>query len=407
MAQTAFLHPFAKPTGTDFITIVKGEGSVVWDNTGKSYIDAMASLWYNAVGHGRHEITEAVTAQMNKIAVFNCFDPFTNEPTEALAERIRDLAPVDDARVFFAGSGSEAIDSAMKLARIAHVQAGQPERDIIISRGRGYHGVNYGGTSAQGLPLNQQGFGPLLPGIINVPGDDVEAMASAFLANPGRVAAVISEPVQGAGGVWPPHEGYLQALRKLCDQHGAFLIADEVICGFGRLGEWFGCTYYGVRPDLITFAKQVTSGYIPLGGVIVGAKVRAGLEADPNFMLRHGFTYSGHPTATAAGMANLDIIEREGLLERGAKMGARLGEGLQSLVSDGMLQGLRGVGAMWATVLHEGIDSVAVRNKMYALGVIPRALPGILTFCPPYVTTDAQVDQIVDSLASALTAQHG
>ena len=403
MAQTAFLHPFAKPTGTDFITIVKGEGSVVWDSNGKSYIDAMASLWYNAVGHGRHEITEAVVAQMNKIAVFNCFDPFTNEPTEALAERIRDLAPVDDARVFFAGSGSEAIDSAMKLARIAHVQAGQPERDIIISRGRGYHGVNYGGTSAQGLPLNQQGFGPLLPGIINVAGDDVEAMANAFLANPGRVAAVITEPVQGAGGVWPPHEGYLQALRKLCDQHGAFLIADEVITGFGRLGEWFGCTYYGVRPDLITFAKQVTSGYIPLGGVIVGAKVRAGLEADPNFMLRHGFTYSGHPTATAAGMANLDIIENEGLLERGAKMGARLGEGLQSLVSDGMLQGLRGVGSMWATVLHEGVDSVAVRAKMYEHGVIPRALPGILTFCPPYVTTDAQVDQIVDALATSLS----
>ena len=402
MAKTAFLHPFAKPTGTEFITIVRGEGSVVWDSTGKSYIDAMASLWYNAVGHGRSEITAAVVAQMNKIAVFNCFDPFTNEPTEALAERIRDLAPVDDARVFFAGSGSEAIDSSMKLARIAHVQAGQPERDIIISRGRGYHGVNYGGTSAQGLPLNQAGFGPLLPGIINVPGDDVEAMANVFLANPGRVAAVLSEPVQGAGGVWPPHEGYLPAVRKLCDQHGAFMIADEVICGFGRLGEWFGSTYYGVRPDMIAFAKQITSGYIPLGGVIVGAKVRAGLEADPAFMLRHGYTYSGHPTATAAGLANLDIIEREGLLARSTHMGARLGEGLQSLVGDGLLAGLRGVGAMWATVLHDGQDSVAVRNKMYEHGVIPRALPGILTFCPPYVTTDTQIDHIVDALAGSL-----
>ena len=402
MAQTAFLHPFAKPTGTEFITIVRGEGSVVWDSTGKSYIDAMASLWYNAVGHGRSEITAAVVAQMNKIAVFNCFDPFTNEPSEALAERIRDLAPVDDARVFFAGSGSEAIDSSMKLARIAHVQAGQPERDIIISRGRGYHGVNYGGTSAQGLPLNQAGFGPLLPGVINVPGDDVEAMANVFLANPGRVAAVLSEPVQGAGGVWPPHEGYLPAVRKLCDQHGAFMIADEVICGFGRLGQWFGSTYYGVRPDMIAFAKQITSGYIPLGGVIVGAKVRARLEADPAFMLRHGYTYSGHPTATAAGLANLDIIESEGLLARSAHMGARLGEGLQSLVADGLLAGLRGVGAMWATVLHDGQDSVAVRNKMYERGVIPRALPGILTFCPPYVTTDAQIDQIVDALAGSL-----
>lgn len=402
MAQTAFLHPFAKPTATDFITIVRGEGSVVWDSTGKSYIDAMGSLWYNAVGHGRTEINDAVAAQMAKIAVFNCFEPFTNEPTEALAERIRDLSPVDDARVFFAGSGSEAIDTAMKLARISHVQADQPERDMIITRGRGYHGVNYGGTSAQGLPLNQQGFGPLLPGVVNVPGDDVEAMATMFANNPGRIAAVITEPVQGAGGVWPPHEGYLPALRKLCDQHGAFLIADEVICGFGRLGEWFGSTYYGVRPDMMTFAKQITSGYIPLGGVVVGAKVRAGLEADPNFMLRHGFTYSGHPTATAAGMANLDIIEKEGLLEACEHMGARLGTGLQSLVEDGLLAGLRGVGGMWAAVFHDGVDSVVIRGKMYEHGVIPRALPGILTFCPPFATTDPQIDQIVDSLAASL-----
>jgi putrescine---pyruvate transaminase len=403
MAKTAFLHPFARPNGTEFISIVRGDGAVVWDDSGKSYIDAMGSLWYNAVGHGRREIVEAVTAQMNQIAAYNCFDPFTNEPSEALAVRIRDLAPVDDARVFLAGSGSEAVDTAMKLARVAHVQAGDPDRNIIISRARGYHGVAYGGMSAQGLPLNQAGFGPLLPGIINVPSDDVEAMANVFLDNPGRIAAVITEPVQGAGGVFPPIEGYLPALRKLCDQHGAFLICDEVITGFGRLGTWFGSEYYGIRPDMMTFAKAVTSGYIPLGGVVVGAAVRAGLERDDSFMLRHGFTYSGHPTAAAAALANIDIIQREGLLAECVRMGTRLGAGLQSLAADGLIAAARGAVGVWAIALKDGQDSVALRNKMYAHGVIPRALPGVLTFCPPYVTTDAQVDHIVDSLAASLS----
>jgi putrescine---pyruvate transaminase len=290
----------------------------------------------------------------------------------------------------------------MKLARIAQVQAGHSERTIIISRARGYHGTAYGGMSAQGLPLNQQGFGPLLPDVINVAADDSEAIAAVFRENEGRVAAVITEPVQGAGGVFPAADGYLQELRRICDRHGAFLIFDEVICGFGRLGHWFGAEYFGVVPDLMSFAKGVTSGYIPLGGVLVGAAVRAGLEADPNFFLRHGFTYSGHATACAAAIANLDILKNESLLERAKVMGARLEAGLHSLASDGAVAGVRGAGAVFAVALHDGIDSVAVRNKMFELGVIPRALPSTLTFCPPLVTTNIQIDKIVDVLATAL-----
>jgi putrescine---pyruvate transaminase len=186
---------------------------------------------------------------------------------------------------------------------------------------RGYHGTNYGGTSAQGLPLNKQGFGQLLPEVVQVDSDNLEDLAKFMSDNSKKIAAVIVEPLQGAGGVWPPPPGYLEGARKLCDQHGAFLIFDEVISGFGRMGTWFAADHYGVIPDMLCFAKGVTSGYQPLGGVYVGAAVREALEADPNFFLRHGYTYSGHSSVCAAALANLAIIEREGLVERAKHVG--------------------------------------------------------------------------------------
>lgn len=402
MALPTFLHPFTSPSKSSFITIVRGNGALVFDSDGKEYVDGMASLWYANIGHGRAEMADAVAAQMRKIAAYHAFDPFTNEPSDALAERIAAIAPVDEPRVFLTSSGSEAVDSAIKLARIAHVQLGHPERHLIVSRARAYHGVTYGGLSAQGLPPNQAGFGELLPGFVNLPADDIEAFA-AFMAERGHeVAAVITEPVQGAGGVYPPVDGFMGGLRRLCDQHGAFLIVDEVICAFGRLGEWFGSDFYGVRPDLITFAKGVTSGYLPLGGVVVGAAVRAGLEADPAFLLRHGFTYSGHPTAAVAAITNLDVIEREGLLARAVKVGARLADGLKSLAADGTVAEARGEVAVWAVRLSDGVDSVAVRDAMLRRGAIGRALPSTITFCPPLVITDGQVDHLIDSLDAAI-----
>jgi adenosylmethionine-8-amino-7-oxononanoate aminotransferase len=397
-----FLHPFTKPTRQQFISIARGEGAVLWDRDGNEYIDAMASLWYCAVGHGRREIADAVADQIGNIEAYSCFDPFTNEPADRLAEKLVTLTAIPDARVFFCGSGSEAVDTAMKLARLAHVMAGHPERTLIISRARGYHGTNFGGTSAQGIAPNREGWGPLVPDVLQVPGDDVEALSVLMTERGHEVAAVLTEPVQGAGGVFPPTEGYLADVRRLCDQHGALLIFDEVITGFGRLGTWFAAHRYGVTPDLTTFAKAVTSGYQPLGGVFVGAAVRQALESDPAFFLRHGYTYSGHTSACAAGVVNLDIIEREGLIDEAKRMGARLGDGFAALAADGVIDHVRGDGAVWATGLRPDQDATQVRDRMLELGVITRAIgTDTCTFCPPFVTTDAQVDRIVDTVAAA------
>ena len=399
---SSFLHPFARPSREDFIRLVSGNGSTVTDADGNDYLDAMASLWYCNVGHGRREIAEATAAQMTTLEAYSCFDPFTNERAEELTARVADLAPIDDGRVFLCGSGSEAVDTAMKIARLTQVLAGDPDRNVIISRMRGYHGTNYGGTSAQGLPPNKEGWGELLSGVIQVPGDDVEALATVMADYAGRVAAVITEPVQGAGGVWPPAEGYLESVRRLCDQHGALLIFDEVITGFGRLGDWFGAAHFGVTPDLICFAKAVTSGYQPLGGVIVGPRVREALESDPAFVLKTGYTYSGHPTVCAAALANIDILEREGLLERATAIGERLSAGLTALAADGQVAEVRGRGAVWAVGLHPHQSAVAVRDRMLHLGVITRAIAEHSnTFCPPLVMTDEEIDRVVDALATA------
>ena len=400
---SAFLHPFAKPSREQFIRIVRGEGAVLWDSEGRELIDGMASLWYCAIGHGRAEMADAIASQVRTLEAYSCFDPFTNGPAEELAAELHAIAPMDDARVFFTGSGSESIDTAMKLARIAHVLAGRPERKLIISRVRGYHGTAYGGTSAQGIAPNRENFGPFVDEVVQVPADDVEALASLMAQRSSEIAAVILEPVQGAGGIHPPADGYLESVRRLCDQHGAFLVFDEVITGFGRLGSWFAAHHYGVRPDLVTFAKAVTSGYVPLGGVFVGPAVREPLESDPAYFLRTGFTYSGHATACAAALTNLAIIRREGLVERATHMGGRLADGIRSLASDGVIDHARGRGAMWAAGLRPDQDAMAIRDRMYAEGgVICRALNAdSLLFCPPLVTTDAQVDRIVDAIAAA------
>ena len=407
MSTSAFLHAFARPTAqpSDFISIVRGEGAGVFDNTGKRYVDGLASLWYCNVGHGRTEIADAVQRQMSTLACYNTFDRFTNEPSELLAAEVAALAPMPDARVFFTSGGSESVDTAMKLARVAQHQAGRPEATIILSRKPSYHGVNYGGLAATGLPLNQAGFGPMLGDVLQVPKDDLDGMGALCRQNAGRIAAIITEPVIGAGGVYPPPPGYLEGLRALADEHGAFLIFDEVICGFGRLGAWFGAQHYGVTPDLITFAKAITSGYQPLGGVIVGPAVNRALEADPAFILRHGYTYSGHPAACAGGLANLAILQREKLLERVPHIGARLSGGLRALQSAGKIADVRGDGAVWAAGLNEGVNPMAVREVMLTHGAIARPIPpSTIAFCPPLVITDDDIDQLLGALDAGVSA---
>jgi putrescine---pyruvate transaminase len=407
MSLSPFLHPFAK-TGaqaSDFISIASGEGAAIFDTKGKRYVDGIGSLWYANVGHGRKEIADAVHAQMLKIAAYNVFDRFTNEPAETLSEELAALAPMPNARVFLTSGGSEAVDTAMKLARQAQVQAGHPEKTIIVSRVQSYHGVNYGGLAATGLPLNQAGFGTMLGDVIQVPQHDLDAMGAVCAQNNGRIAAIISEPVQGAGGVHPAKDGYLQGLRALADQQGAFLIVDEVICGFGRTGEWWGSQYYGVTPDLVTFAKGVTSGYQPLGGVLVGAAVRAPLEADPAFMLRHGYTYSGHNSACVAALVNIDIIKREGLVERAKHIGERLGGGLHQLHAEGVIAEVRGVGGIWAAGLKEGVNPMMIREAMLTRGAIARPiLPSTIAFCPPLVIEDADIDLLLEALKQSIAS---
>jgi len=395
------LHAFAKPTKTDFINIVRGSGSLLWDDKGREYIDAIGSLWYCQIGHGRKEIADAVAAQISTLETYSTFDPFTNELADRLAAKLISLSPLPESRVFLCGSGSESIDTAMKIARVAQGQAGHPERTIIISRMRGYHGTNYGGTSAQGLPLNKVGFGQLLPEVVQIDSDNIEDLATFMKDNASRVAAVLMEPLQGAGGVWPPQPGYLEAARKLCDQHGAYLIFDEVITGFGRLGTWFGAQYFNVTPDLLCFAKGVTSGYQPLGGVFVGRAVVAALEVDPDFFLRHGYTYSGHSAVCAAALKNIEIIEREGLVERAKHVGARLSEGLKSLAQDGIIDHARGAGAIWAAGLKSDQSCLTIRDKMIEKGVIVRSINADTNaFCPPLVITDAEIDKVLDVFAT-------
>ena len=399
---SSFLHSFAKPSSDAFINIVRGDMALLWDDKGNEYIDGIGSLWYCQIGHGRTEMADAVAAQISTLETYSTFDPFTNPLAEEVAEVISALSPISNSRVFLCGSGSESIDSAMKIARTSQIQSGHPERSVIISRNRGYHGTNYGGTSAQGLPLNKVGYGTLLEGVFQVEADDIEAMSVAFQQNKGNVAAVIAEPVQGAGGVWPATREYLEALRRLCDDNGAYLIFDEVITGFGRLGEWFGATYYGVTPDMITFAKGVTSGYQPLGGVITGPAINAALTADPTFFLRHGYTYSGHATVCAAALKNIEIMKREQLVQRAQHVGQRIEAGLAALSLDGTLTGYRGAGAIWAGKLPDSLDATVVRDAMITKGVIARSIPGVIAFCPPLVITDAQVDTMLDVFASVV-----
>ena len=408
MAVSPFLHPFAKPAAEDFITIVRGEGAAVFDAAGRRYVDALASLWYCNVGHARPEIADAVDAQLRTLENYNTFDIFTNEPAEQIAATISALSPVPDARVFLTSSGSEAVDTALKLARMTFTRLGQPDRHVLVGRQHAYHGVNYGGVSVQGLPLNKEGWGPLLGPTAQIDHDDLASAERLFEERGHEIAAVIAEPVIGAGGVYPATAEYLRGLRKLCDEAGALLIFDEVITGFGRLGSWFASEFYGVTPDLITFAKAVTSGYQPLGGVIVGPRVRDALEADRDFLLRHGYTYSGHPAACVAALANIKILRDEHLLERVPHIAGRLGGGLQALADDGLVAEVRGEGAIWAMAMTDGVSALDVRTAMLDLGVIARPIgTAAVAFCPPLMIGEDDLDLCLDASRQALVSVTG
>jgi putrescine---pyruvate transaminase len=408
MTVPRVLHPFAAPArpAEAFLEIARGEGCRLWDTAGRSYLDATASLWYCAAGHGRAEIAEAVQAQMASVEAYHTFGRFTNGPEQQLAGALLELEPIADARILFTNSGSEAIDSALKLARAGHRAAGEAGRTIFLSRHYSYHGVMLGGTSIGGLPANRSAFGPLLPDTHQLPRDSLKAMRDAVAYHGAeRIAAIVAEPVIGAGGVFPPPAGYLQGLRELCDESGALLIFDEVITGFGRLGAWFASRHYDVSPDLLTFAKAVTSGYLPLGGVVVGPRVRGWLESEEGYLLAHGGTYAGHPTCCAAGLANLEILRREELPERARAAGGTLAAGLRELAGRPGVVELRGEGLMQAVALEPTVAAGALAEALLARGVIGRALPyaNAVAFSPPLIISDAEIDEVVNATGEALS----
>jgi adenosylmethionine-8-amino-7-oxononanoate aminotransferase len=399
------------------LVIERGEGVYVFDGAGTRYLDATASLWYANIGHARPEVAEAVAAQMRTIEAYSTFGDFGNRPANELCERLAELAPMDGARVFLGSGGGDAIDTAAKIARRHWVLAGQPERTHLISRTHGYHGTHGFGTSIGGIEANTSNWGPLVPAVSAVQHDSLEALEAEILrVGPDRVAAFFCEPVIGAGGVRPPAEGYIEGVADLCAEHGILLVIDSVICGFGRLGTWFGVERWeDVRPDLITFAKGVTSGYLPLGGVIASGAVAAPFFEGPGGpMLRHGATYAGHPSCCAAALCVLDIYDRENLIPRALELEQPLLDALAPLASDDRVAEVRGgLGLLAAVqlapeVLEQDPAAVAkVAAGAREAGVLLRPLLGALAVSPPLIVEQEHIDQMADGFRAGLDRLRG
>jgi adenosylmethionine-8-amino-7-oxononanoate aminotransferase len=397
------------------VTIVRGEGSTVYDEHGRPYLDALASLWYCNVGHGRTELADAAAAQMRRLAAYQTFEPFSNQPAEALARRIAGLAPMPGAKVFFTpGGGSDAVDTAAKLARSYWRALGQDDKQITIARSHAYHGMNAYGTSLGGIPANTEPFVPLVSLVEHVAWDDAPALEKVIeTVGARRVAAFFCEPVVGAGGVYPPPAGYLASVREICRRHDVLFIADEVITGFGRTGAWLASERFGLDPDMITTAKGLSSGYAPIGAVIASARV-----AEPFWrpgsteVFRHGYTYSAHPTACAVASANLDLIEREQLVARVARLEPVLARALAPLAGHELAGEVRaGTGLLAAVEIAEAARTAdpGIGPRLVAeireRGVITRLLRGVaLQVSPPFVITEAEIGRIAEVFAAAFDA---
>jgi adenosylmethionine-8-amino-7-oxononanoate aminotransferase len=400
------------------VTIVRGAGCHVYDDEGRAYLDALASLWYCNVGHGRAELAEAAAAQIRQLAAYQVFEHYSNRPAEELARRVAELAPVTGAKVFFTpGGGSDAVDTAAKLARAYWRAVGQPGKQISIARSHAYHGMNAYGTSLGGIPANTEAFVPLVSLIEHVAWDDPAALDKTIeQLGADRVAAFFCEPVIGAGGVYPPPEGYLASVREICRRHDVLFIADEVITGFGRVGTWFASERFALDPDMIIAAKGLSSGYAPIGAVIAGARVAEPFwRSGSSQVFRHGYTYSAHPTACAVALANLDLIEREHLVGRVAELEPVLARSLAPLAGHELVEEVRaGTGLLAAVEIAEAArtDDPGLGPRLVAglreRGVITRLLRGMaLQISPPFVITEEEIGRIADAFAGALDAEAG
>ena len=412
--MTSYWHPFADMAAVEAsgeLSIVRAEGSHIWDADGRRYLDATASLWYCNVGHGRAEIGAAVAAQMQQLEAYSTFQDLTNPAVMALADRVAAIAPMANAKVFLTSGGSDSIDTATKMVRRYWQLHGQPERTVLLRRERAYHGMHAAGTSLAGIAPNAAGYGPLLLDVAEVPWDDVEVLRTTIeYLGAERVAAFFCEPVIGAGGVFAPPPGYLEAARNVCRDSGVLFVADEVITGFGRTGEWFASTRWNLDPDLVTCAKGITSGYLPLGAVLAAPRVWEPFFAEDAGMWRHGYTYSGHAAVAAAAVANLDIMVHDDVLARAVELEAQLAEGLRPLAGHDLVSEVRaGTGVLAAVQLDPQrlADDAGLLGRVVpacrANGIMTRTLAtGAIQISPPLTLADAEVDELAAGLGAAL-----
>jgi adenosylmethionine-8-amino-7-oxononanoate aminotransferase len=404
------------------------------DINGNEVIDGLGGLWNVNVGHGRRELAEAAMQQMSTLAYCSAYTGATNLPAIELAERLSGLVYPSINTFFFTSGGAESSESSFKTARFYWRAQGKPDKVKIISRMLAYHGVTMAAMSATGIPDYWKMFEPRVPNFVHIAspypyrfeGGDAHTSQGVAAANlleeailregPDTVAAFIAEPVQGAGGVIVPQDDYFSRIREICDQYDVLLISDEVITGFGRTGTWFGLEHWGIEPDIMQFAKGITSGYVPLGGIGLSDKVKAVINnTPPDQRWMHAYTYSGHPTCCAVALANLDILEGEGLVQRAAEMGNRLLEGLHTLAPLEGVGDVRGLGMMAAVELvadkttKEPFPAAArvgarVNQEMLKRGLYTRMRGEVICLAPPLVTTAEQIDRMIEILQEAIPA---
>lgn len=408
--------------------ISRGKGSIVWDIDGKRYIDGMGVIQANHIGHCRKEVIDAIVDQLNSLEFYHLFG-FSHEPSIQLAKKIASIAPGDMNTCFFTTGGGDANEAAIKIARQYHRANGQAGRYKVIYQDRGYHGMTFGALSADGNAGHRYDFEPLLPGYIQVPtyycyrcsfgleyptcglqcAKAIERVIQ--MAGPGTVSAVMVEPVMGAisGYIVPPNE-YLQAVRQICDKYGALLILDEVVTAFGRTGKMFGCDNWKVIPDLMAVAKGLTSAYLPIGAVIMRDKIAEVFYENP---VMHGHTFGGHPVSCAAALANLEIIEKENLVDRARDMGAYILGRLKTFSKFPIVGEIRGIGMLFALEIVQNKETRAyfppekpidkyIFETAYNMGLICRNENGIMVLCPPLVITKPEADEMVDILEKAI-----
>jgi adenosylmethionine-8-amino-7-oxononanoate aminotransferase len=429
------LHPLHHPSfHKDPKVWIEGRGATVTDANGLQYIDGLAGLWNVNVGHGRRELAEAAMTQMSSLAYCSSYAGSTNYPAIELAERLSEVTYPSINTFYFTSGGAEATDTSIKTARFYWKAVGKPDKTKIIARRRGYHGLTLAAMSATGISTFWPMFEPRVPGFVHIDApdpyrfvsDDPAVSIGIAAANqleraiqdegPDTVAAFIAEPVQGAGGVIIPPPDYFPRVREICDRHGVLLIADDVITGFGRTGRWFGLEHYGVEPDIMQFAKGVTSGYVPLGGIGVSDKIRDVMNGvPPAKRWMHAYTYSGHPTCCAVALRNLKILHDERLVERAAALGAHLAAQLQPLAATDHVGHVRTLGLIAAvevvadkTTKAQFPPDAQLSQRLYdALldrGLYTRVLFDCICLAPPLVVTEAEIDRMVAIIAETIPA---